>query len=444
MNIEMQDQHLYESLRNLSKEIINWLRQNASNQEKNRHGFDTLLASYEQKIFQLPSVNEKLQEFCKIPIISKYVGQMVGTQWTGVRITPENIIKAFLVNLCLELDDMNFDDKTFRKTYEDMEKQLYSETVTFCMMGLLENFEGDFQEIPIEKDLKIVRIDTNELKKVSDEIHFFDIGRRGDLLNTQFAIEFQYQERKVFSDTTFGVDEEEKWPRRNWLDIQSKIWDVLTCLQLFKHGGVKITYTKNHPLSDLLPIGGTLWGRSYPHPPALERYVFASAEVAFFVKLYNDFKAAQQVGMPNYLMVAIDRYKFAYDRFHAEDAIIDCMVAFEALFLKGDEQQELSYRLSLRSAFFLGENSEKRMEVFNFIRDAYKARNKIVHGERATGKATDKEFVTQAEEYLRLSIQKILKETLYKQEHEDFIKSLDDLILNHGTQQIPAEGVRAG
>ena len=70
------------------------------------------------------------------------------------------------------------------------------------------------------------------------------------------------------------------------------------------------------------------------------------------------------------------------------------MVAFEAIFLKGDEQQELSYKLSLRAAYLLAENARERKDIFDFMHLAYKARSKIVHGERATGEGKIKILLT--------------------------------------------------
>lgn len=78
---------------------------------------------------------------------------------------------------------------------------------------------------------------------------------------------------------------------------------------------------------------------------------------------------------------------------------------------------------------FLAETAGKRKDIFDFIRRVYKARSKIVHGERATGEGKNKDFVDKVEFYLRLSITKVLKEEQYKINHNKFLNTLDELIL---------------
>jgi len=67
------------------------------------------------------------------------------------------------------------------------------------------------------------------------------------------------------------------------------------------------------------------------------------------------------------------------DRARAEDQILDLMIAAEALFLP-EESGELSYRLALRGAHFLGTELGSRTAVYQFLRNAYAVRSKIAHG----------------------------------------------------------------
>jgi hypothetical protein len=56
------------------------------------------------------------------------------------------------------------------------------------------------------------------------------------------------------------------------------------------------------------------------------------------------------------------------------------MIAGEALFISDQEDKELSYRLSLRAARFVDLAPVSRLNVLRFMRRAYGARSKIVHG----------------------------------------------------------------
>ena len=64
-----------------------------------------------------------------------------------------------------------------------------------------------------------------------------------------------------------------------------------------------------------------------------------------------------------------------------ERRIADCMMGLEAIFLRdGGEQQELSYRLRLRTARLFGMIGRDPFKIKRFIRDGYEIRSRFVHG----------------------------------------------------------------
>ena len=64
------------------------------------------------------------------------------------------------------------------------------------------------------------------------------------------------------------------------------------------------------------------------------------------------------------LEVALRRFLYGYERVREEDALIDLMIAAEAIFLsESGSGQELSYRLRLRAARFLSENNAERQAI---------------------------------------------------------------------------------
>lgn len=67
-------------------------------------------------------------------------------------------------------------------------------------------------------------------------------------------------------------------------------------------------------------------------------------------------------------------------RFGLQDSILDISIALEIMYQIGN--MELSYKLAVRAAHFLGENSEKRNDIFREIKTLYTARSSIVHGKK--------------------------------------------------------------
>lgn len=68
-----------------------------------------------------------------------------------------------------------------------------------------------------------------------------------------------------------------------------------------------------------------------------------------------------------------------YDPIHATNALLDYVIALEAL-LGGGEQGDLTRKLSQRAAVLTAGSDEERLRVAQTIRELYKARSKVTHG----------------------------------------------------------------
>ena len=117
------------------------------------------------------------------------------------------------------------------------------------------------------------------------------------------------------------------------------------------------------------------------------------------------------------------------------------MIAFEAFFLKKNEKMELTFKLALRTAIFLG--GVDRENLFEFMKKAYSARSDIVHGSKPIDKINVKKGINSEEsdeyapqEFLN-KLEEIFRECLLKYirnyqgcKIEKLIDSIDKQILN--------------
>ena len=74
---------------------------------------------------------------------------------------------------------------------------------------------------------------------------------------------------------------------------------------------------------------------------------------------------------------------------------------------------ELTYRLSQRVAWLLGETAEERYELFQQLKDAYDFRSKVVHGSYASEKKLRNDLipaVRACDDLLRAVLSQILKD----------------------------------
>jgi hypothetical protein len=82
--------------------------------------------------------------------------------------------------------------------------------------------------------------------------------------------------------------------------------------------------------------------------------------------------------------ICVRRFTAALDRISLDDAVIDHLIAAEALFLKDagapEDRGELGFRLSLRAAVFLEKDASEQIALRKFVKKAYDIRSGIAHG----------------------------------------------------------------
>lgn len=114
--------------------------------------------------------------------------------------------------------------------------------------------------------------------------------------------------------------------------------------------------------------------------------------------------------------IASERWHRSRTYQNSEDKLIDLCIAFECVYLPGIND-ELKFRLSVRAAWFLGENKDDQKRLLKVFRKIYDCRSKVVHGGKFknTPVTIDKktipmsEFIAEAQDLCQKSIVKILK-----------------------------------
>jgi hypothetical protein len=116
------------------------------------------------------------------------------------------------------------------------------------------------------------------------------------------------------------------------------------------------------------------------------------------------------------LHLACKRLQRTYGESDDEDKLIDLMIAFEALFLKGEKTGASSGQIvAVACSHLLGKNDEERDKIRYSLGHAYSIRNRIVHGSEYVPIVEDNivvedlsDIVSEIEDYLREAIKKLL------------------------------------
>jgi len=181
---------------------------------------------------------------------------------------------------------------------------------------------------------------------------------------------------------------------------------VVTALRLLKPGAIwynAVGDWPGHPAFGSNPASGSA---SWEPKPGVDgaRYELLEQDVEPLSDLVASLvNGAQHERLP----VALDRFKLAYERRRPEDKLIDYWVGLEALFSPSD-RAELSYRIPLRAAYFIGSSPEEREQVFTALRDHYGTRSDVVHGRKP--KRDVKVAAEAVEDYLRQALRKIVSD----------------------------------
>ncbi len=121
----------------------------------------------------------------------------------------------------------------------------------------------------------------------------------------------------------------------------------------------------------------------------------------------------------------INRYFQIFDRKSTQDRILDEFIILESIYTVSNKS-EVSFRLSLNIASFLGENKEDFEEINRFIKDIYSIRSAIVHGDEWKSRLrkreikkhfnfeNDSNYIANAAENLFLRLKQYIDKTILK------------------------------
>ena len=364
--------------------------------------FSYFISKNWEKIKSLPEYEECQTCMYENKIINKHLGKLVGTAGYGMRIDIDTCLKRLILGMILESGSLKFNEKIFAEYFEKLKNFFTNDKLQFCAFAPLEGFRADIDEIQLDENLRIFKITAQKLEELLNNSGITTIIPISHFLisNLRFGIERIYETDKAIGD-------ELKPPLITPIQETGRIFDeMISALRLFKPGTVGYNFIRTEAL-DWNPIGGgSIHSGIFKHPYHGE-YRLEKNEVPDFKEFFKKLEHK-----PKFLDVPLRYFNYAHTRERPEDKLIDYMIAFEGLFLV-KEKAELSYRLSLRVAAFLGENLDEKGKIFTLMRKAYDLRSDIVHGSSYSKnidineeKLSFEELVSWVEELLRKSIKK--------------------------------------
>lgn len=224
---------------------------------------------------------------------------------------------------------------------------------------LLFGFNSTEDRIELSPEVVIRRGTESELNELHERITLHGVS------NQQYILDYN------ITSKTLGLPDE-------GFEFQDRLNSFF---QIFADGNVKIAhflkFTEVH--GELKQIG--LSSNTRVSTYIKKKLIFEEDENK---ELASNWKKLQKCSLNNKAFnIALKRFLLSGQRY-GEDALIDIMIAFEAIYLGVTEKSELSFKLGLRCSSFLRDHYD-RMELHEFMKKAYNLRSQIVHGANTKG-----------------------------------------------------------
>lgn len=390
-----------------------------------------LIFSIEKNLQKLDSYKNAATSLNSHRVFSRQLNTLVGTASFMRRIeTDELLLRSLLTSLFMESNEAIFDEERLKKLYEKMENWFYSKTLRYKYFAPISNFSMEQDRLKLAPGFAIVKITKEEkerLLSISSAFHStFPI-----LASKEYAFEFITDQPKYIGDRP--ENPEERLQPQN--TAQALFRDASSALRLYKPSLIGF----NH-----VWILDTLWefpgihstsSNAGPVDYVGDHMKLEVREIPEFLTLWKRYKKVTQRSLKK-ILSSVSRLNFGTERGRAEDKLVDYYVGFESLFLN-DNNPELSYRLALLVAHWLGVDHTDRKKIYTIIKEGYDQRSTIVHGgePEKTIKVGGRdisftEHTKLIEEYLRLAIKKFIVECADNDKNEtQLVEELRDRIL---------------
>ncbi|TGM87898.1 HEPN domain-containing protein [Leptospira licerasiae] len=359
------------------------------------------------KLKQLKSREDAKKKFEADPLFGSQLNKIVGAEHlSGNRIEFDDILYRTISPFFGQKELLEFDSKKLTEKIHSIYQDFVSNEIVLEEIIPLFGFKAEQNEIIIDVDLRIVKLEQSEISNLLDAgipiaLYTPQSNFAGEVF--EYSIVRKRKFRKVVGPQS-PFTENEKEPKISWVN------NIIYSMQLFKEGTIV-------PVAKVFRGKSIFWSgyilsEHFSRPIYDSTYILKTGEEARIVDHWQKLLNISQ-RIPNYLHIALSRYSQARVKKTYEDKIIDLMIAAEAIYLQSetDLNGELSYRLSHRAALLLGKDKKEQKEIFTFFKKAYDVRSKVVHGSTLVikkGQMSLDDIVNSLTKYISASIVKIL------------------------------------
>jgi hypothetical protein len=316
---------------------------------------------------------------------------------------PSSTFEDYIVPLMQRYCSKNgatYEESLALHAWAELEAFLEGAPVTHLVVGPLLGAGSASEEGTLDELTRVRRLTGEELRQLWGHTDW-GLVPKFDWYHLEFCIERRQQ---VNPDDVARMQES-----------SNEIGRALRALRLAGAGDVGVVCELHHTLEPVfgrnLGFHEFATGRHSSGMGAAD-YVITRAKCNAAAPIFHQLKVIETRPVPTgraereqltALRLGLDRFNSSYERTQPEDRLIDYWIALEALALR--QEDELSYRVSLRLAYYLGTDPDERETIFAQLRSSYDARSRIVHG---TAVPLVREICDATSELLRRALAKVV------------------------------------
>jgi Apea-like HEPN len=395
---------------------------------------------YWRRVVGLSSWESVSREAATWPRLMEHVDTLVGTHTTGAaRIILENWAHGFVpepkfVNGGFAVPV--FDEAAFVALFERFTKFMESDEVHVERKTIIEGLRIEPGCHPIQL------FDSAVLDQITRE-EFLELGDAGLVggggfigarsvygwpQGPQSIFRWTRAFRKVLGDwdTTTATDDGSR-ANENYERALESLFIALSITKtgFFRRGGTVSRIVDWPMFGNSYHLGGT------SSNPLLLITSLAPDECAMVARLFDSLQNGPDLSES--VSAALRRFSYGLERSRPEDRFLDNMIAAEALFMDQASTTEITYKMSIRTAFALERSDpHKRRVIFENMKAAYGVRSTIAHGSLPKPKqlvidgnrVSLTTFVDAIESYVRTALRETVLQpsgTFLPEDWDDFI-----------------------
>ncbi|MDP9383129.1 MAG: HEPN domain-containing protein [Chloroflexota bacterium] len=346
-------------------------------QERARPLWDTLYSPAIEELRSLREYGECAAAIERDPTVACQLGILVGVGGIQSTYLAELVMARTVIRILSDLGRPGFEEGPFDREYAALEQAFYEDSAPAEIVAPLTGFSIEAERIELDEDLAIVPLTEEDRARYAELGEFVTDTHASGV--PRFAVRSDCRAPKLVGERTPEQEEKARAFVEEVWRFDARLRDLELVLGSYKTGRYEMR-RRDVRIHSWFPTNpGLFYAQMLPQGYGLNEQEAADLP-AFWREVQN---AGIEHKKRGYLGVALRRLRYAAGRERMEDRLVDLVVAAEALFpgvVGKPSSAELSYRLAMYVAGFLGKDQEERRSIFERMREAYRLRSEIVHG----------------------------------------------------------------